>query len=169
MSLHYKFEHEFDLEPKAFWEMFFSEEYNTGLYAALRITGRTVLETTDDGKIMRRAVRLTPQANVPAVIAKVIPDQTYVERNVLWRDKGTMEVRIEPQVMASKFDMKGMFSVVPAGEGRCKRTFEGDVKVSILILGGQIEKFMVDQMKTSYETAAQFTRDYIKKHKAAKV
>ena len=166
MSLHYKFEHEFDVDPAAFWEMFFTEEYNAELYEALKITGRKVLESTDDGKILRRAVRMTPQTRMPAVIAKVVPDQTYVERNVYWREKSAMEVRIEPAALASKFDMKAMFSVVPAGEGKCKRIFEGDVKVSIMIVGGQIEKFMVEQMKTSYETATQFTRAYIQRRKA---
>jgi hypothetical protein len=78
-----------------------------------------------------------------------------------------MEVIIEPAVMTSKFDMKASFTLSPVGEGRCKRVFEGDVKVSIMIVGGQVEKYMIDEMRRSYDIATDVTRRWIAQRKAS--
>ncbi len=166
MALHYRFEHEFDCDPKTFWDFFFTEDYNAEVYQALRMVERKMLEFKDEGPTIRRSQRFKPAVSLPSVLQKVIPDSSYTERNVFHKDKSAMDVVIEPVAMASKFDMRGTFTVTPAGEGRCKRVFEGDVKVSIMLVGGQVEKFMVEQMKTSYEIATKVTRDFIAKRKA---
>ncbi len=163
--MHYHIEHEFDIDPKGYWDLFFSEEYNVDLFAQLKMKNRTILENRDDGNTLVRVQKLTPTTSLPSIFEKVIPDQTYIERDTFHRDRSSMEVIIEPQVMKNKFDMRAVYSVQPVGEGRCKRVFDGDVKVSIMLLGGQIEKFMVDQLRSSYEVATRVTRDWIAKKK----
>jgi len=166
-AMHYHIEHDFDIDPKGYWEIFFSDEYNVDLYAQLKMKDRQVIELKDDGNVMVRAQRLTPTTNLPAIFQKVISDQTYVERNRFDRARSQMEVVIEPAMLKNKFDMRAIYAVTPLDGGRCRRSFDGDVKVSIMLLGGQIEKYMVEQLKTSYEVATRVTRDWIAKKKKA--
>jgi hypothetical protein len=164
--MHYRFDHEFDCDPKTYWEIFWSQEYNDDLYKQLDIPKREVIELKDDGKVVRRVWKLTPKTDVPSILRSIIKDQSYTETDHFNREKSVMEVVIEPALMTSKFDMRATYAVNPAGEGKCRRIFEGDVKVSIMMLGGQIEKFTVEQMRKSYEIATRVTRSWIEKRKA---
>jgi hypothetical protein len=165
--MHYRIEHPYDIDPNGYWEMFFSDAYNDELYKELRMTNRKTLELKDEGNIIRRVQQMTPPTDIPSIFKSVIKDTSYIERNVFYRDKSVMEVIIEPQMLKNKFDMRANYSVVPNGDGKCKRIFEGDVKVSIMLLGGQIEKFMVEQLKSNYEITDRVTKAWIAKHKPA--
>src|SRR5262245_19177031 len=167
MANHFGFAHDFDIDPKGYWEIFFDEAYNVELYKRTKIKGRTVTSQTDDGKTLRRTQRLTPEAELPGFIKSVISDVSYTEHDVFHRDRSRMEVVIEPAMMKNKFDFKAIYSVEPLGEGRCRRVFEGDAKVSVMLVGGQIEKYMVDEMRKSYDVAAKVTAEWIARRKAA--
>lgn len=79
-----------------------------------------------------------------------------------------MEVMIEPTAQRERIDFKGVFAVTPLGDKRCKRTFEGTVKISIPFLGGRIEKYMMEQVRDGYDTAAKVTSSSSKKQKATR-
>ena len=72
-----------------------------------------------------------------------------------------MEVQIEPAMLRDRFHLAGIFAVTPLGPGRCRREFKGDIKVSVPLLGGRIEKFMIDQIRDGYDQAAVITRAYL--------
>jgi hypothetical protein len=77
-----------------------------------------------------------------------------------------MKVKIETAMFKDKFHMAGDYIVSPLGDSRCRREFRGDVKVSIALIGGKIEKYMMEQMRDSYEIAARVTRKWIADEKA---
>jgi hypothetical protein len=65
-----------------------------------------------------------------------------------------------------KFSMGGKYSVTPLdGGARCRREFKGEVKVTIPLIGGRVEKYMLDELRASYDTAAATTRRWIAKAK----
>jgi hypothetical protein len=166
-AMHFRFEHDFDIDAKDYWDLFFSEDFTKDLYTKIRMKDFRILEMRDDGKTLKRVVKLTPEKDVPAIFKSVIKDVGYTEHNLFHRDRSEMEVEIEPALMKNKFELRGTYAVKPLGPGRCRRSFEGDVKISIMILGGQIEKYTVDEMRASYEIATQVTREWIAKRKAA--
>ena len=165
--MHYRIEHEFEIDAKSYWDMFFDPAYTKELYGEMKMKSFEVLEQKESGGVLTRVLRATPSTNIPEIFKRVVSDASYVERDRFDRGKGSMEVVVEPQMLKNKMDMRSLYSVVPTGEGRCKRIFEGDVKVSIMIIGGQIEKFMVDELRKNYEIATTVTRRVIAKRKAA--
>jgi hypothetical protein len=166
--MHFHFSHDFDIDPAGYWEIFLSEEYTKDLHAQLKMKEFVVLERREEGNRLHRKLKVTPNTAIPSVLQAVIKDTGYTEHDTFDRDKSAMEIRIEPAMLKNKFDFRGTYSVHPAGEGRCRRVFEGDVKVSVMILGGQIEKYMIDQLKSNYEAAYHITKKWIDQKKAAK-
>jgi hypothetical protein len=167
-AMHFRFEHDFEIDAKDYWDLFFSDDYNKELYEKLKMRNRQVLDLKDDGKTLRRQTRLTPEIDIPKAFRAVISDMTYVEHNTFHRERSAMDVLIEPALLKNKFDFRGVYAVAPLGPGRSRRTFEGDVKISVMIIGGQIEKYMVEQLRSSYEIATDVTRRFIAKRKAEK-
>ena len=164
--MNFSFAHDFDIDPQGFWDLFFSKPYEEDLYKRLKIRTRTVLEHKDEGNLVRRTQRMEPELAVPSWAASVIKDTGYTEYDVLDKATSKMAVRIEPMLMKERFQMSSSFNVTPLGPRRCRREFAGEVKILVPLLGGRIEKLMIDQMREAYDTAAQVTREWVAKQKA---
>lgn len=159
--MQFTFSHDFDVTPEGFWAIFWDEAYNKALYQALAIRSRTVLKDEEAGGARRRSQRLEPTVPVPGWASSVIKDLSYTEHDVYHKDRSSMDVEIEPIMAKDRFKMSGVFAVTPLGEGRCRREFRGEVKISVPLLGGKLEKMMVDQMRDAYDQAARVTREFI--------
>jgi len=164
--MQFRFVHDFDVEPPQFWEMFFSEAFETELFRGLKMRSWKVTDRRDEGAKLHRTVKLEPAMAVPSWASSVVKETGYTEIDVFLKSESKMNVQIEPAVMRDRFQLSGVFAVTPLGPGRCRREFAGEIKVSIPILGGKIEKFMVDQIRDGYDQAAQITRDYLAKRKS---
>jgi hypothetical protein len=164
--MHFSFSHDFDIDPEGFWKMFFSEPFENELFRRLKMRTHVVLERKDEGNQYRRKVKLEPEAEVPSWAQAVVRDTGYTEHDLLHRDRSVMDVTIEPALMKDRFHMSGSFKVTPLGPGRCRREFAGEVRVSVPLLGGKIEKFMVDKMREGYDVAAEFTREWLRRQPA---
>ncbi len=157
--------HEFDTDVKSYWDLFLSEEFGTALMAGLKMKNHKLLKREDDGTTFRRDQSMEPTVALPAMFAKMVPSMGYTEHDTLVWSTNCMKIVIEPASMKDKFQTQGDYIVTPIGDKRCRREFRGDVKVSIPLIGGKMEKFTVDQMKESYEVATRITREWIQKAK----
>jgi hypothetical protein len=164
--MNFVFTHEFDVEPEGFWQLFFSEAYEKELFRCLKMRGYTVLERKDEGNRYRRALKLDPEMEIPSWATAVVREAGYIEHDLLHRDRSVMDVTIEPLTMKSRFYLAGQFKVTPVGAGRCRREFSGEIRISVPLLGGKIEKFLVERMREGYDAAAAMTRDWIARGKA---
>lgn len=163
--MNFSFAHDFDIDAQAFWDMFLSEPFEAELFKRLKMRSYTVLERKDEGNVVRRSIKLDPEMNVPSWASGVIKDTGYTEHDVYYKDRSSMDVRVEPTMMKDRFSLSAVFKVTPLGPGRCRREFTGEAKVSVPLLGGKIEKMLVEQMKTGYDQAAEVTRDWIARNK----
>ncbi len=164
--MQFRFVHDFDVEPAGFWAMFFSEAFENELFRGLKMKTWKVLERREDGGKLHRTVKLEPDMAVPSWATSVVKETGYTEIDVFYRAESKMDVKIDPAVMRDRFQLQGVFAVTPLGPGRCRREFAGEIKVSVPLLGGRIEKFMVDQIRDGYDQAARITRDYLAKQKS---
>jgi len=165
--MNFSFVHEFDIDPQAYWELFLSDAFNEDLFRELKVKSRTVVEQTDDSKTFHRVQKVEPSTPIPGFLQSLIKDTAYTEIDTLDRSRGVMRIVIETAMFKDRFDMKGDYIVTPLDGGkRCRREFKGEVRVSVPLLGGKIEKYMMEQMRDSYEIATRVTREWIAKKKA---
>ena len=166
--MNFSFVHEFDIDPQAYWKLFLADDFNEDLFRELKMKNRTVVKQTDDGKTFHRVQKMEPTTELPGFLASMVKDTGYTEIDTLDWSRGVMRIVIETAMFKDRFDMKGDYIVTPLADGkRCRREFKGEVKVSMALIGGKIERFMHEQMKGAYETAARVTRRWIEKQKSA--
>jgi len=157
--------HEFDTDVKSYWDLFLSPPFTEALMNALKMKNYKLVSKDDDGTTFRRTQSMEPTVALPAMFASLVPSLGYTEQDTLIWAKNSMRIVIEPASMKEKFKTSGDYIVTPIGDKRCKREFRGEVKVSIPLIGGKMEKFTLEQMKESYEVAARITREWIQKAK----
>ena len=160
--MNFNFAHEFDIDVANYWKIFLSPEFNKEMFSALKMKEYRVLEREDDGKHFHRVQMLEPTTPIPGFLQSVVKSTGYTEIDDLDWATNVMNVRIETAMFKDRFRMEGKYAVAPLDGGkRCRRSFAGEVKVSMPLIGGKIEKYMMEQVRDSYDTAARITRLWV--------
>ena len=71
-----------------------------------------------------------------------------------------------PGFAADRIHTVGTYRLEPLGPDRVKRVWEGVCECKIPLLGGKVEKHLVDEVRESYRRATVFTRRWIADHPA---
>jgi hypothetical protein len=166
--MEYRIEDTFDASAERYWEIFFSDEYSAGLWPALDIVRELlVFERKGEGPSLRihREQRLVPQREVPGFIKKLVGGAiTYVEKNDFVAADNAMRTVTIPGLAADRITTTGIYRLEPLGANRCKRIWEGVCECRIPLVGGKVEKQLVDEVRESYRRATVFTRKWIADH-----
>lgn len=149
--------------------LYFDEDFNIALCKAVNLARTVVSIERDDAQIDRR-VMVGPDREVPKAIQKVLKaDRIEYEEHVRYKFGsyvGTWETT--PNILPSKVISKGGFQFKDS-PGGVIRVVSGEVTVKIFGVGGVIERFIMEDVKKSYDDAAKFTQQWVDsgKHKSA--
>ncbi len=165
--IEYEIIDEFPTTPDAYWDMFFSDAYNEALWRELDIE-REILEFRREGEgageVIHRTQLLTPKRDVPAALRRVVKGAiSYEERNLWRRRDNSMEVTTTPSFFAEKFKAKGIYRLEPVGTDRLRRIWTASCECRVPLIGGKVEKLVVDEVERSYRSTTKFTRDWLAK------
>jgi hypothetical protein len=165
--MNFSFVHEFDIDPDNYWKLFLSPEFNKDMFGELKMKKYEVLEHKDDGKHFHRVQSCEPSTPIPSFLQSVVKSTGYTEIDDMDWGSHVMRITIETGMFKDRFTMRGDYILTPLDGGkRCRREFRGEVKVSMPLIGGRIEKFMMEQLRDSYDIAARVTRRWIDKGKS---
>lgn len=141
----------------------FDEVFNTALSESVKL-GRSVLKLERTPERIVRHVKIEPAREIPGPVAKLLGGNkfSYVEELEYELGKGRGTWRTITSVLTDKIDSRGTLELVAAGSS-VKRVVSGDIKVGIFGVGGIVEKFVVSDVEKSYDAAAAFTREWLKK------
>lgn len=146
-------------------EVFLDATFTERLYRdGLGFADYEVLEHRpgDGGALTRRLRLCPPMGGAPRVVQKVLgKTQEYEERGQLAPRGDTWRFEVIPATMARRISVTGTQRAEPAGEGRCRVVVELSVTVSIMGVGGAIEKFMMGQFTDHIAKQRAFTERWL--------
>ena len=156
--------HRFACTPERFWEMYWDPSFDALLNEGSD-TQTTLLDTSDDGEVLYRKVRFTPQQTLPRPVAKLLgADKLVYEQDNHWhRSQHKVVWRVLPTVMPGKVRAEGAFSVHPAPQG-CELRVAGEIVVNIRFIGGKIESAVVEQVSQAYAHIARTGARWLAQH-----
>jgi hypothetical protein len=146
-----------------YWKCVFDEEYNRRLYVdELKFRDLKTLEQEEKGDTIRRKLYLNPPpADLPGPVAKVVGDLSWVEEGTYDKKTGRYRFKVTTASMPDKTHIDGEIWCEPKGNG-VERIAKSKVEVKVFMVGGIVEKRILDDMKKSYEVAASFTDRFVK-------
>lgn len=146
-----------------FWTCFDDPEWHKEEETAVDQRA-TVLETRWEGDVEVRRSRFESGMKLPSLVASRLGSDTltYELVNRLDRKASRLVWEVVPPAMRDKIVARGEMRVVATPTG-CEQTLTGDVTVSIPLVGGQIEKGVVDGILTSHHKTADRRRAWMKK------
>lgn len=153
--------HRFPVAPRAYWDA----TRDPALTARMSDAGdvdMTVLEQRVEAGRSHERVRVTPRKELPAVAQRALGTARFTYVQTVDSDDDGMSTtwKVVTDVLSEKVSCNGTSRVVPA-PGGCERVIEGEIKVAIPLVGGAIEKVVLDQLEKSYDRAADVLRDWL--------
>jgi hypothetical protein len=149
------------IDLPAYEQLYFDEAFNTALCQAVGLQ-RTLVSRTQDGNRIQRVVKVAPDRQVPGPVAKVLGGARieYTEHVDYTLGSGRGTWRTVSSLLTDKVKSAGTMAFA-ARSGGVERTVDGEIEVKIMLVGGTVEKFIVEDVEQSYSKAAEFTRKWL--------
>jgi hypothetical protein len=164
--LAFSFEHVFRApSTAAVFAAYFDIEHERDQDRRLEIAEREVLELEDRAGELRRVCRVVPRRQLPVFIKPFIPGGLHYREAVTWRraaDEISIEVR--PSVMRARVEIHATYRLEQIGVEEIHRRYAGEVSVDVALVGGRIERGIVQEFTKSMPVAARCTQDWLDRH-----
>ncbi len=148
-------ENSFPAEPNTVWDTFNDPAFEARLEEASGVVYQTLDEQVVNGIEVRR-IKCTAKKELPGIVAKALGANhlSYTQVNRLDRAKNRLEWEVIPMALADKVVARGVTTLTYAN-GVSKRLVDGEITVKIPLVGGSIEKTIVNEVRDSYMRAAE--------------
>lgn len=147
---------QFDADAAAVIGCYSSAEMYEQLPEFGKISRPDLLDRTASGDTVKIRLRYKFTADLPtAALAIIDPDRlTWVEETTYDLAGLTSRVKLLPDHYASKLEASASARFVDRGDGSI-RDVAGDLRVRVLLVGGQVERAIVDGLKEHLAEEAQ--------------
>ena len=162
--MRFKLIHQFPTTPREYIEAVTAPGYDEFVAKRLSLRERREIARDDSSDVVSRTVRVVPEHDLPPAIARLTRGKTlaYDETTELDLRSGKGRWSIKPGLLEGRIKAEGTFDLDDDGSGGLVRTVEGEITVKILGAGAVIEKFIVAQVKESYDRGAEVVLEWLR-------
>ena len=158
------------IDYPTFRRVYYSEEFNKQVAEAVKLKERYQLEhvVLPDGK-ERRRVHVTPRAQVPGPVQKILNGQNIAYEETTVFDPKTRSATFSIESAAGEtVKVTGLARFVEE-TGGVRLIFEGDAAVKVFAIGGIAERYIIGEVKGRYETMERLLQQFVDEGKTQKV
>lgn len=153
--MQFRIAHRFPCTPDRFWALIREPGYEADLQKESSMD-ITVLQREDRGGHLLERFKLVSRTPLPALVQRAAGVDRISYEQELDSDHATKVItwKVKTLFLTDKVKCGGTSKVIPAPGGGCERVLEGEITVAVPLVGGQIEKQIVEQLQSSYDKAA---------------
>lgn len=158
------FEHEFlGATPRKIFEIYFDPENIAEQDRIAEIDRRLLLEERETDEVLERTYKVYPRKQPPAVAKPFLDEGSlhYIEKLVWKKAEDKIEFDIRPSVAGGRAHIGATYRVAPVGPDRVRRVYEGKATVKIPVVGGRVERGIVDELEASLKRTALCTQEWL--------
>ena len=150
----FRITHRFPGSAQAWWGACKHPDFEAVIAQASDVTMTLLSDETTNG-VRRQRVRVVPRKELPALVQKAIgaPRFSYVQETEEGTGETSLRWRVVPELLADKIRCAGTLRLADVAGG-CERTVEGSVEVRVTLVGGTIEKAVIDELRQGYDRSA---------------
>lgn len=142
--------------------VYFDPEVQAEQDRRIEVSHRETLEDVDGPATRRRVARVAPRRQLPAVLRPLVKGDLSYDETLVWHKADhRIEFDIRPRILDGKAQIQATYQLHPAGPGQVRRTYDGQASVEVRLIGGRIEKAIIEDLERSLVLAAGCTQDYL--------
>lgn len=153
----FRFEHTYrTASPAEVFATYFDPQHAAEEDRLAGVASREILEMADRVDTLVRVCRVRPSRQLPAVLRALVgPDLSYDETVVWHKAHDRIEYDIRPRVLSGRVHITATYQLSQRGPGQVRRVYEGKVSAELALIGGRVERGIIEDMgKTLALTAA---------------
>jgi hypothetical protein len=149
-------------DPDAVFTVYFDPEHQAEQDRRVEVMKRETVEDTDGAATRRRVCRVSPRRQLPAVVRPFIKGDLSYDETIVWH-KAThrIEFDIRPNILDGKAQILATYQLHPGTPGQVRRTYDGRATVEVRLIGGRIEKAIIEDLERSLTVTAGCTQEYL--------
>jgi len=169
MPAPFRFEHTFRASsPAAIFAVYFDDAHRDEQDRRVDVARREILEDVDGPRERRRTSRVFPRRQLPAIVRAIVKGDLSFDETIVWtKADDTIDFDIQPRLLDGRAHIVGCYTLRSTGLGAVHRLYEGSVTVGTRLIGGRIEKAIVDDLTRSIAISVTCTQEFIDRAKAA--
>lgn len=147
-----------DIAPRDLLLLMTSPEHQQLQDSVGNVERRDFISRVSDDAQYRCECMVYPARKIPAYIRPLLGGGLECHEIVSW-DKATdrLEIDVHPAVLGGRSRVRATVTVVADGTSTV-RTYAGQVTVEVRLIGGRVEKSIVEEMTRTMDAAAAATR-----------
>lgn len=152
----FQMRHDIDCTPEKFWELFFDNELQKRVFAALAFPKWEVVDMKETDKEIVRIVKAVPKLDAPGPVVKILgAGFGYTEEGRFDRATKLYRFVIKPSTLADKLKNEGTVKVEAKGDAKCTRIVDVVAEAKIFGVGGMIEKMTEKSTREGWGKSAE--------------
>lgn len=159
MTTRLKMTHRLECDLDTFWTRFLDEQFNHAIFVTdLQFPRYRLLARSDEGSLVRQRIEVTPKANMPPAIAKVLGDRfTYIEAGEFDKEAQLYRFELLPPagILGTQATSKGTARAEATSDGQTLRVVEISFDVRVFGLGKMLERFAASSAEHGYAAHAE--------------
>jgi len=115
-----------------------------------------------DGTVVHQQVRYAFAGDLSPAVRRVVDPArlTWVEDSTTDRTTHISRFRILPDNYAALLHCEGTFTLTPEGDGASRRLADGDLKVSVPLVGGKVERAILSGLEEHAATEVELVNSW---------
>ena len=124
------------------------------------IARRDQLELIDDAATFRRVCVIVPTRQLPAFVRPFISGELSVHETILWhKTDNFLTIEVQPSLLGGKAHVSSGYRLTFDGNNAVRRDYKGTATVGVPLVGGRIERALIDDMRSSLGLTATVTQE----------
>ena len=155
--------HSFEAPPEQFWEVYVNPDYERERYVRTGVESWEEVDRREEDGVVEREIRGTPKRQLPGFVRKFAGNTlSFTEFLTYDYPNRRVDIRIVPGALSSFVEVVGT-SEIEATDTGTMRTYEGSVTVRAPLVGGLLERFIIDDLTRSYEARTELMRTWLRR------
>lgn len=148
--------------PAAIFANYFDADHVAEQDRRAEIARREILEHVETPTEVRRSCRVFPRRQLPAVIRPLVGPDLSFDETVIWtKAADRVDFDIRPRILGGRAQIRAIYTLTQDGPGRVRRVYEGHVTVDVRLIGGRVERHVIDDLGQSLTVTAAVTQEYL--------
>ena len=161
----FRFEHVYRAaSPAAVFATFFDPLHAAEEDRRAGVAARELLEMADRPDELIRKARVWPKRTIPAVLRPIVGSDISYDETLTWHKAlDRVDYDIRPRLLSGRIKIAATYQLTQVEPGKVKRVYEGTVSADLRLIGGRVERGIIDDMTKSLVITAACTQEGIDK------
>ena len=132
-----------------------------------QLTERTVVENHETDGLRKTIWRVKSTRQLPAIARPFVSGGrlSFLEMMSWNTATNAIEMSVTPEILGGRVSITGSYDLTQIGEGQVRRIYKGAIEAKITLVGGKIERGVLEQFSEGMPAMAAVTQSWLDANK----